>query len=425
MATPKLALIPTGYKAGKLYSVLPESGVGDFTVVRATEATRVNEEGLIETMGANVPRLDYSGGGCPVLLTEPQSTNLIAYSEDFSQWSQTRVINTDNEITSPDGSLNASLITEDSTLDSKYTFLTPTVTINEHTLSFFGKYKGRYLQVLFGTNDVSGNPYINFDLQNGIFDNNGVTNPSIEFFGNGWYKCSLTVTSAVTTGFGVLFSTIPSLTSSRLTSYQGDGTSGVYIWGAQLEQASYPTSYIKTEGFAVTRNGDQVTGAGDAATFNDSEGVLMAEISALANDGTFRFISLKNNTTVDIIRIGYITTPNRIEVQNYKSGALFNSFNYEVQDLKNNTKVAFKWKDNDFQLYINGLNVLSNTSVTAWGSGVFQSLQFDQHNGGNNFYGNTKQLQYFNSALTDSELETLTSWASFIEMAQAQNYNII
>ena len=83
MATPKLALIPTGYKAGKLYSVLPESGVGDFTVVRATEATRVNEAGLIETMGANVPRLDYSGGGCPVLLTEPQRTNYIVESNGF------------------------------------------------------------------------------------------------------------------------------------------------------------------------------------------------------------------------------------------------------------------------------------------------------------------------------------------------------
>jgi len=75
MATPSLAMIPSGYKATKLYSVLPTDAVGDFDVTRATTATRVNKSGLIEEVGVNVPRLDYSDGGCPVLLTEPQSRN--------------------------------------------------------------------------------------------------------------------------------------------------------------------------------------------------------------------------------------------------------------------------------------------------------------------------------------------------------------
>ena len=78
----------------------------------------------------------------------------------------------------------------------------------------------------------------------------------------------------------------------------------VLIWGAQLEQSSYPTSYIKSEGSAVTRNGDQVYGAGDTATFNDSEGVLMAEISALADDGGVRAISLNNGSVQNMFFIG-------------------------------------------------------------------------------------------------------------------------
>ena len=81
MANPSLAMIPSGYKAGTLYSVLPTDGISDFTVDRNSIATRVNEQGLIEEVAVNVPRLDYSDGGCPVLLTEPQSTNLYLNSQ--------------------------------------------------------------------------------------------------------------------------------------------------------------------------------------------------------------------------------------------------------------------------------------------------------------------------------------------------------
>lgn len=81
MATPSIAIIPSGYKAGKVYSVLPTDGAGDLDFTRASSATRINKEGLLETVATGVPRLDYSDGGCPSLLLEPQSTNLIVNSE--------------------------------------------------------------------------------------------------------------------------------------------------------------------------------------------------------------------------------------------------------------------------------------------------------------------------------------------------------
>ena len=84
MAIPSLAMIPSGYKDGKVYSVLPSNGDGDFTFSRGSNATRVNKDGLIETITGDTPRLDYSDSSCPSLLLEPQSTNLIPYSEDFS-----------------------------------------------------------------------------------------------------------------------------------------------------------------------------------------------------------------------------------------------------------------------------------------------------------------------------------------------------
>ena len=142
MATiPSIAMIPSGVKAGKLYSVLPTNGAGDFTTTRASVATRVNENGLIEEVAANVPRLDYSDGTCPSLLLEPTATNLIIYSEDFSNtsWNKTSIGTgsspsvTVNQGLAPDGALNADRIVLDlngGTTSSDYSFISDTVPIN-------------------------------------------------------------------------------------------------------------------------------------------------------------------------------------------------------------------------------------------------------------------------------------------------------
>lgn len=112
MATPSLAMIPSGYKASKVYSVLPESGVGDFDFTRATTATRVNSSGLIETVATNVPRLEYPlidgvVNGCPSLILEPQGTNLETKSNGFSTWGTvSNTTRTADYIISPDGTLN-------------------------------------------------------------------------------------------------------------------------------------------------------------------------------------------------------------------------------------------------------------------------------------------------------------------------------
>jgi hypothetical protein len=76
-----LVLIPSGTKEGVVFSQKPTNGDGDFTFSRATAATRVNADGLIESVTDNVPRLDYTDSSCPSLLLEPQRTNLIPQSE--------------------------------------------------------------------------------------------------------------------------------------------------------------------------------------------------------------------------------------------------------------------------------------------------------------------------------------------------------
>jgi hypothetical protein len=404
MATPKLALIPTGYKAGKLYSVLPESGVGDFTVVRATEATRVNEAGLIETMGANVPRLDYSGGGCPVLLTEPQRTNYIVESNGFVNWaagfpSPTR---TANYGISPDGALNS---TRADFANGGIIYKSPNRPQGAYVFSVFAKNIEGGGSIIKLRIDIPASLSAEFDLSNGTIISNNTDSAKIEDYGNGWYRCMVIQNN------DQIFNTVI-----------GEGTTELdcELFGAQLEQSSYPSSYIKTEGSAVTRNADQVYGSGDASTFNNSEGVLMAEISASNNTvSTYNSIGLGSGSSDNRMGLGFEAPSNIYVYKRSGSGWL----PFKTVDITSLNKVALSYNTNDNYFWLNGFKIASNTTIGDIGQPT--ELEFEASYGGEDFYGKTSQVQYFNTVLTDSELETLTSWTSFIEMAQAQNYNII
>jgi hypothetical protein len=126
MATiPSLALIPSGYKASKVYSVLPTDGTGDFDFTRSGNATRVNSDGLIELVSTNVPRLNYPlidgvVSGCPSLLLEPQRINVFQRSEEFSNayWIKASVSSAISGFISPDGTLSAFKLVEDTSTSS-------------------------------------------------------------------------------------------------------------------------------------------------------------------------------------------------------------------------------------------------------------------------------------------------------------------
>jgi hypothetical protein len=414
-----LLLIPTGYKAEKLYSIFPTSGVGDFDFARTTSATRVAKNGFITTVGTNVPRLNYDilDGevvGCPHLLLEDEAINLIQYSEDFSQsyWTKSGSSIVSNNAISPDGSLNASKLVENSNNSQHICFNQQSA--SSKTFSFFAKSDGnQYVAISYD----GGTNFNFFDIENGILGNLADANRTskIEDYGNGWYRCSMY------NGHSTYGATIWMSKDGINTTYQGDGTSGVYIWGAMLEEGSFPTSYIKTTNQAVTRAAETCNGSGNAATFNDSEGVLMAEISALVNDNNFKSISVSESNA-----------DNRITLSLYQ-GSLFayiadggvGQFNVSqsVGSVLEFHKTAIKYKANDCAFWIDGFEVAINTSPTTMPSGL-KELAFDQGNGGDKFYGKTKQIQYHSTVLSDSNLEKLTSWTSFEDMAQSQLYTI-
>lgn len=412
---PSLALVPSGYKASKVYSVLPTDGSGDFTFTRSGNATRVNKDGLIELVSSNVPRLNYPlidgvVQGCPSLLLEPSRTNLVTYSEDFSNsyWVKTGLLAPTSGFISPDGTANASKLVENTSSGNHFISRGVVASLGSaanYALSFYIK-KGEKTKVQASIGN-SGNYFVNFDLEDVTATILGanVQKATITEINNDWFYC--TILSEIQIGI------TPSarfylVDDSFSNSYLGDGVSGLYIWGAQLEAASYPTSYIPTSGDIATRSAETCNNAGNVNTFNDSEGVLFAEISALANDQTPRLITLSNGTVNNRLAFFYGNTSNQIRFFVTASGSSSADRNTSLFDVTLSNKIALKYKENDFALWINGIEVLTdNLGATPIG---LDRITFAEFNGtGNPFYGNTKQLQYFPTALSDEELALLTT----------------
>ena len=412
MAKPKLALIPAA-QGSKLFSVLPSSGVGDFNFSRSGKATRINSQGLIEEVSngqsrLNYPMIDGKVVGCPHHILEPARTNLLQYSEDFSNsyWYKDSISVTSGFV-SPDGTLNASKIVGSGFLQG----VINVVASNVYTYSVFWK-KDTSSFIKFQVSSSGPDETITLNTKTLSFSSiTNIDEYSVEEFGNGWYRLKITWTEQDTEISGI-----------RIICDESDANSSLYIWGAQVEQGSFPTSYIKTNGSAVTRSAETANGSGDAATFNDSEGVLMAEISALADDGTYRVFGLSDGTASNRVILYYNPNSNNIELFISSGGAAQTTLSLTLTDIKLLQKIAVKYKVNDIGLWINGFEVGIDTIATM-PSGL-NELAFDNGVSTENFYGNTKQIQYYNSALTDSELEQLTSWTSFSDMAEGQLYSV-
>ena len=409
MAKPKLALIPCtqGYF---LNSVLPSDGSGDFRFGRSGKATRINSQGLIEEVDDGVSRLNYpmidgKVVGCPHHILEPEARNVIINSNVFTPNSNI-IVNTNSSI-SPDGTLNSVKVSANSGTSLKLVD-TNGASSGTYRFSVFAK-KGTHNIMQLGGGGIVG--HANFNLETGEYSSYG----SMDYYGNGWYRCSVQFLAGIPTSHYVSFS--DSLSANRLSTSVSDGN--FYLYGMQSETTSHTTSYIPTTTTSVTRSAETATDSGDATTFNDSEGVLMAEISALANDGTNRYIGLTDGTISNRINI-------LIDDANKLIGFVSGSSGIESNvNVTNFSKCAFKYKSGSNNFWVNGFKVGSNTDAISL-SGL-SDISFNTAypaNTASPFYGKTKQLQYFQTALTDSELEQLTSWTSFSDMAQGQLYTI-
>jgi hypothetical protein len=383
-----LVQIPSGYKAAddKLYSVVPSNGNGDFTIDSDADATRVNKDGLIESVVADQARLNYnpSSPQDPHLLLEPTRTNECLYSKTLSSWSELNGGSlqtiTDNDAIAPDGSLTASTITFTDTGTSLLRqFSNKAYTSNKHSSSFYAK-------------KISGNGSVFF----GITDTETEFTPTDE-----WIRYE--VNNVTPTDFGTnLFLDL------NFDCSEGDK---IAVWGMQLEEGTYSTSIVKTAGSAVTRTVDKCLNAGDANLFNDSEGTLFVDLENF--DATVRELTLSDGSADNRITLLFygstFGSPNRIRFYLTSDGSVQADSLFAVSYTFNQrNKIAFKYKQNDFKAYINGTQVFSDTNGnTPIGLSDFE---FSDFNGTGGFIeGKIHQAMVFNEALTDSELQTLTS----------------
>jgi len=347
-----------------------------FTPTTTTTKIYLSPTDGITATYSNVSVKEYSGqevvpnSGCGSWLLEPQSTNLIPYSEDFSQWNVRNTSPILNYNTSPDGFNNSTRLVFSSS-NIQFSHILPTVFTNATASMYVKGLDGETIN--FGVRDSEDLYVLNGD----------------------WQRIERSYTG----------------TSQRMTvnTYNGATARDIEIWGAQLEALPYATSYIPTNGATNTRLQDIATNSGNSSLINSTEGVLYAEIAALADDGTSRMISLSDNDSSDHVRIYYTISTNKISVAVKSNGSNQYIFlNHDVTNITNFIKIAVKYKANDFSTFINGVKVNSQTTTASTPIGLSE-LAFDNGTGGNKLIGKVKALAVYKEALTDAELQSLTT----------------
>ena len=291
MAIPTLTMIPSGYKAQKVYSVLPTNGDGDFSFYRNNTGTRVNKDGLIEQVDTDVPRLDY-----------PINLNLVSYSEDFSEiwWNWTNITSYKNKSTSPSEKLTATKLQRTSTT---YNYLSKGVSKAaqqlDMTISIFVKQGEGDFFAIRGQGDYPNRidaiyQFSTNELNTSVGGNNfTVINSSVKEHINGWVRLSISFNTDDYHSFGTFFS--PRNTSGFVDHNDSSSSSFVYIWGAQLEEQRYATSYIPTTSETASRSGDSFSKTGLSSYISSTAGVLYAEIASLSSEDNSRRIFSLND----------------------------------------------------------------------------------------------------------------------------------
>jgi hypothetical protein len=352
----------------------------------------IDNVSVIEVNRNNFARIDYSDSTKGVLLTEPESTNLITYSQDISNASWLKQNSgiasipnvTANYAISPDGTKNASRIVFDlneGTTNSDFSQLQS---------EFTGTSGAIYTSSVY----IKSNNNNNYNVT--VVGVNGGTNERVVT--KNWQRFEITATLSSS---NFRMRTRPTENSSDVTD--------ILIWGAQVENQSFATSIIPTNRSAITRNQDLVTNGGEVSAFNSEEGVLFAEMAALSDDLSIRYISLSDGSIANEIYLRYDNVSNRIVTTLTVGGAPSASFISTAYDITNLNKIAFKYKENDFSLWINGVKIAEDTSGSTFPIDTLNSLSFYRSNATGPFFGKTSQVQVFKKALTDAELIKLTT----------------
>ena len=376
----------------------------------------------IATNAAAVTRTDTESLG---LLVEEQRANLFKYSEDYTQpeWFKGRVIITANATTSPDGTQTADLLTENNTSTGEH-YIGQVgfdyTSGQSYTWSWYVKPNGRtnvYCKVY--TTFATTQAILNLDTGSVYHaTTEQFDNTTYEKLSNGWYRVSFTKTASSTGQGNVL---VGFANSSTTYSYLGDGTSGMYYWGAQVEQGSFPTSYIPTSGGSVTRNADDVRILNEdfQSFYNQSEGTFIVESELIDNlrvaTSTFnRFFQVSNSSISVGIACYLDPTDDNAYVRKRiddSSGNAVVVTNYLIDQSPppNYTHFSISYSDKNYAFCGNGEDVSKDyTTTTHRTDNTTLSIGRQPNNLLAMLNGTMKKLVYYPLQLSNAQLQTLT-----------------
>ena len=369
----------------------------DFT--RASSATTLNRQGLIETVPSGKPRIDFTDNTDGHLLLEPSRSNKITYSEGFNNWAAVFTSVSLNEVVSPDGSVNAAKLTDNSSSGTHRIQLSNTTSSSgSFCYSIFLK-KGTLTTVALSVFSGASSADSKFDLDNGTIVSTTNGTAEIQEYGNDWYRCIVKGTLAST-------STTTYIYLKEKASYSGS-SQFLYAWGGQLEEGSYPTSYIPTEGSSVTRVVDDIhLTVPDVDSFNSSSGFSVVAKFDIGSSGigtSAPFLSFNDDSSST--RIGFGSTSTNFRCRLDLSGAVY-----------------LNTQGNAPRTQRNSLFVSCNSS--GWSQGANGSTNNTGTNNASIFdrlasitfittevYGIIKisELLVYNTRLSNTELQNLTS----------------
>ena len=428
-AAPSLLIVPYRSKTGKLYSQIPTSGAGDFTVTRDTEARRFNSAGLIESVASGIPRLDYfaSDGtvGCPALLVEPSGTNfargveLLNTPTPATAAGGVTITTGSTDFLAPDGSSGTITKYVGGTASGsnfiEYVSSTSVSASGVHTFSAFVKAGAtnplNFCALHFTAyTAASGTGTSYFNLASGTALTAGAT---IQNYGNGWYRiisAPYTIAADLAGSIRLIFAE-----GNNDASWPASGALNltVYAWGIQLEAGSVATSYIPTTTAAVTRNADviSVTGAVSGA-IGQTEGTMYAEVDTRNAISRVASILQLRQDGINQITLGITTAfggTNTIAVRAQQAGSFVIGF-HKTNNVAGIYKIAFAYKSTDCKLYINGtdtgVTIATNNAFTAFS---FNEIQLGMSNSSNQFNDRIRAVALYNTRLIDAELATLTT----------------
>jgi hypothetical protein len=378
--------------------------------VRSGDATYFDSDGVLKIASSNVFRLDYDPVTRQPLgrLVEETRTNLATRSEEFNDaaWpSKLRVTVSPNQEIAPNGAMTADKLIEDATASAThYIFRSYVVPIGTYAWSVFVK-AGERTQCALRLDQGTPQIFSIFDLSLGtvILQGSGHT-ASITPVGNGIYRCTVVrsvAIAALATGVGIAV--------GGNNTYTGDGTSGIYIWGGQVEAGGEVTSYIPTAATAVARNADvaTVTGTNFSNIWRDGRGGALVQARSLAISGTRPVVQFDDATADNIIALRGVSANPELYIRAGGSDEAQIDAGTILADTPYN--LAGSWAVNDCAASFNSGVAVPDTAAI-----VPPVTQARLGSDGTNYLnGHIKAIEYYDERILNASLQVLSSQSGY------------